>query len=118
MPPDAARARANMEGATLADWLSACFALLEPKGTLTLVHRADRLPQILSALEEHAGDIAVFPLWPGIGKPARRVIVSARKGSRAPARLLSGLRLHGDGERYTPEAEAVLRHGAAISLVD
>jgi tRNA1(Val) A37 N6-methylase TrmN6 len=116
VPPDPGRARANMEGATLDEWLDACFTLLEPKGTLTLIHRADRLPQVLSALEERAGDIVVFPFWPDVGKPARRVLVSARKGSRAPARLLAGMRLHGAGERYTTEAEAVLRYGAAIQL--
>ena len=115
-PPDVGKARAHVESASLGDWLSACFALLEPKGYLTLIHRADRLPELLSLLEARAGDIAVFPLWPGEGKPARRVLVRARKDSRSPSRLLAGLMLHGVGERYTNEAEAILRHGAAIDL--
>jgi tRNA1(Val) A37 N6-methylase TrmN6 len=115
-PPDEGRARAHVESVSLGAWISACLAYLEPKGVLTLIHRADRLPELLSILEERTGDITVFPLWPGGGRPARRVIVRARLDSRAPARLLAGLVLHRAGERYTEEAEAVLRHGSALSL--
>ena len=50
------------------------------------------------------------------------VIVAARKGARAPLALLAPFVLHAagahdaDGEDLTPEAQAVLRHGGAISL--
>jgi tRNA1(Val) A37 N6-methylase TrmN6 len=70
----------------------------------------------VSLLEERTEDITVFPLWPGEGRPARRIIVRARLDSRAPARLLAGLMLHRAGERYTEEAEAILRHGSPLSL--
>jgi len=115
-PPNAAKARAQVEGAGLEAWIAACLAHLKPNGVLTCIHRADRLGDLLSILATRAGDIAIFPLWSRAGAAARRVVVRARAGSKAPARLLAGLALHGEAERYTPEAEAVLRHGAAIDL--
>jgi tRNA1(Val) A37 N6-methylase TrmN6 len=50
------------------------------------------------------------------GAPARRVILRCRKGAKSPARLLAGLVLHQDGDKYTPQAEAVLRGGAALDF--
>ena len=57
-----------------------------------------------------------MPLWPKAGRAAKRVIVRARRGSRAPLRLLPGLVLHEADGRYTRAAEDVLRRGAALSL--
>ena len=103
-----------MEGAGgLAAWLDACLGFLKLGGTLTLIHRADRLDAVLALL---AGGIVVFPLWPGVGKAAKRVIVAARKGSAAPLEIRPGLVLHGPGGAYTPEAEAILREGRALPM--
>jgi tRNA1(Val) A37 N6-methylase TrmN6 len=93
--------------------------MAKPKGGVTLIHRADRLDEILSLLHGKAGGIVVFPIWPkatDAGGDARRVIVSARKGMKTPLRLAPGLALHGDDGGYTGAAEAVLRDGAAIRL--
>jgi len=116
-PPDHAKAEAQLEGeADLAAWVRFALAMLRPKGSLTFIHRADRLEQLMAQLAGRAGEIVVFPLWPGAGKPARRVIVRARKGMASPTRLLSGLVLHEPDGRFTGEAEAVLRHAAALPL--
>ncbi len=114
-PPDPAKAAAHVEGAAgLADWLGFALGMLRRKGTLTMIHRADRLDEALSGLHGRAGEIVVFPLWPGRGgKPAKRVIVRARKGVATPMRLDPGMVLHEDDGRFTPEADDVLR-GAAL----
>lgn len=118
-PEDAA---ATVEGdATLADWMSFCLAMAGPKGGLTLIHRADRLDEILFHLHGRAGGIVVFPLWPhapddGRGDDARRVIVRARKGSKAPMRLAAGLVLHRADGAYTDAAESVLGGGEPLDL--
>lgn len=114
--PHPGRARSNVEGAArLADWIDSMIALARPKGGLTLIHRADRLDDILAALRGSAGDIEVLPLWPRAGEPAKRIIVRARKGIRGGVTMAPGLILHGSpGTRYTPEAEAILRGGAAL----
>jgi tRNA1(Val) A37 N6-methylase TrmN6 len=116
-PPDPARAAAHVEsGADLAAWLRFALVMARPKGTITVIHRAYRLDAILAELTGRAGEIVVFPLWPGAGKPAKRVIIRARKNVATPTRLAAGLVLHEPDGRYTEAADAVLREGAGLSL--
>jgi tRNA1(Val) A37 N6-methylase TrmN6 len=58
----------------------------------------------------------VFPLWPAAGRPAKRVLIQARKGARGPLRLLPGLALHDEGGGFSPWVEDVLRHARALEL--
>ena len=112
-----ARRIATVEGeAGLSAWVNCARSLLHPRGSLTLIHRADRLNEILAVLSEDWGDLAVLPLWPRRDQPAKRVIVQARKASGAPLRLLPGLVLHDDDGSYSPAAEAVLRAAKALAL--
>jgi len=116
-PPDGGKARAHLEGeADLAAWVRFALTMARAKGSITFIHRADRLDHLLAQLSGRAGEITVFPLWAGPGKDARRVIVQARNGVASPARLSPGLVLHEADGRYTEAADAVLRHGAALSL--
>jgi tRNA1(Val) A37 N6-methylase TrmN6 len=116
-PPDPSKAAANMESsADLSAWLNFCLLMLRSKGCLTMVHRADRLGEILALLEGKAGEIVVFPLWPAEGKAARRVLVRARKSVATPLRLAPGLVLHEPGGGYTAAAEDILRHAAALYI--
>lgn len=115
--PDPGKAAATREGpADLAAWLRFALAMVRPKGSITFIHRADRLEQLLALLMGRAGEITIFPLWPGGDKPAKRVIIRARKDVATPTRLLPGLVLHESDGRYTAAAEAVLREGAALAL--
>ncbi|MCP5372520.1 MAG: methyltransferase [Hyphomicrobiales bacterium] len=119
-PPDPAKAAANVEGeAALADWVAAALAMVRSRGTVTLVHRADRLDAVLAALHGRAGAIVACPLWPGpepASRPAKRVIVQARAGVATPFRLSPGLVLHGPGGAFTAAAQAILRGGAGLDL--
>lgn len=113
----AGKALADAEGeARLADWVRFCVGMARPKGSVTFVHRADRLEDLLGELRGHAGDIVVFPLWPGGSRPAARVLVRARKGVATPTRLTQGLVLHNPDGSFTPAAEAVLRDGEPLYL--
>lgn len=102
--------------ADLAAWVAAAARLLAPRGTLTMIHRADRVDEILARLAGRFGAVVLYPLWPRAGAEAKRIIVRARLGARTPARLLSGLVLHDEGGRYTSAADAVLRDGAALDF--
>lgn len=116
-PPGSPTGRAaSLATETVGDWLAACLARLRPRGRLTLIHRADRLDAILAALHGRAGAVAVLPLWPQVGMPARRVIVEARHGARGPLQLLPGLVLHEPDGRYTAAASAILRDGAPLPV--
>jgi len=116
-PPNEGLAVAHMEGeADIAAWTKACLACLRPKGRLVMIHRADRLSEILAALRAaDAGDIRILPIFPKAGEPARRVIIDAGKGRRSPDTLLPGLVLHEADGKYTHLADAVLRDGAALT---
>jgi tRNA1(Val) A37 N6-methylase TrmN6 len=112
-PPDEGRAGANVEGeAGLPLWIDCAHRFLGHKATLTLIHRADRLDDLLAALTRRFGDIGVFPLWPKSGMAAHRVIISARKGVASPLRILPGLTLHEPDGSYTIDAANVLNGGA------
>lgn len=116
-PPDPSKAMANVESsADLAAWLNFCLIMLRSRGSLTMIHRADRLGEILALLNGKAGEIVVFPLWPTDGKEARRVLVRARKSVATPLRLAPGLVLHEAGGAYTVAAEEILRHAAPLYI--
>jgi tRNA1(Val) A37 N6-methylase TrmN6 len=118
--PVQGRARAHVEHQLdLAGWLAACLRMLRPGGVLTLVHRADRLADALAPLRGPLGDLVIYPLWPRAGdRPAKRVLVQGRKGSRGPLRLARGLVLHDDSGGFSAAAEAVLRHAKDLLLLD
>ena len=115
LPPDSGKARAVAEGEVdLVQWVRFCARMVRAKGTVTLIHRADRLDALLAAASGPLGDLVVFPLWPGGGKPAKRVLVQGRKGVAAPMRLSPGLTLHGPDGGFTEAAEAVLRGAGGV----
>lgn len=119
--PVAARAQAMQVGRPLGEWVAVAARRLVPGGWLTLVAGTDSLPEILGALGGKLGSAAVLPLAARHGRPARRAIVRARKGGRAPFRLLAPLVIHegethpGDQDHYAPDVAAVLRHGASLA---
>lgn len=115
-PPTAqSKAIGHMEDVELADWLKQAVRFLKPKGRLFVIHRADRLGDILAGLNPlRVGEVRVFPLWPKAGKAATRVVVAARKDAKTPLEVLPGLLLHHPDGGYTDKADDVLRRGAAL----
>jgi tRNA1(Val) A37 N6-methylase TrmN6 len=113
--PHPARRSSYLSEAGVADWIKALSNRLKGGARLTLIQRAVHLPAILAALEGRLGGVEVFPLRPAADEPAKRVLVRAGKGSRAPLRLLKGLDLHDSrGCKFTPEADAIFKGQARI----
>ncbi len=106
-------ANAEIHG-TLSDWVKVAYQALQHKGWLHMIHRADALPRILKTLEGKFGAIEVLPLFSKEGDVANRMIVVARKNLKTPFKIYPGLVVHDQNDDYTAEAEAVLRHGAAL----
>ena len=118
-PPAEGKRAAFIAERPIVDWIKVWSNRMAAHSNLTLIHRAHRLGEILAALEGRLGGAEVFPIRPSIQAKARRVIVRAWKGSRAPLRLFAGLDLHPADdakEKYTPEAEAILRGEAHIEF--
>lgn len=116
-PPDQTKGSAHMEQtAELGGWVTYCLYHLKHKASLSIVYRADRLDELIAKLYRRVGDIKICPLWPRAGEPAKRVLVQGRKGTSGRLQMLPGLVLHGAIDRYTDEAQQVLRYGAALRL--
>lgn len=115
--PDESKAVAHaLEDVSLEEWLRVTCAMAKSKGTVTIIHRAEALPELLMGVEGKLGGLIAFPLWPAAGKDANRILLQGIKGSKAPFKLASGLVLHKEEGAFTPHAEAILREGAALSL--
>lgn len=118
--PVAGRARAMQVDLPLSAWVAAAARRLAPGGWLSLICGADGLPAVLAGMGNKLGSVTVLPLQPRVGRAALRLVVRARKGGRAPFRLLAPFVIHagaehdGDRESYTPEANEVLRNGGDL----
>ena len=116
-PANRARALATIEGlASLDNWLEFCLAHTTPSGTVTIVHRHDRLGDILDYLGDGQGRIAVMSLIPKQGAAPKRILVQVTKGQQGPITNLGGLILHEAGRKYTRVTEAILRHAQPLQM--
>lgn len=111
--PDPMKALATVESsADLARWLSVATAALKPAGTLAVIHRAERLDELVGLLDRLGWrDIAIKRL-----PPAPRLLVRARRAEQVMRRESPPLTLHRPDGGYTDEAEAILRHAAPLAF--
>jgi tRNA1(Val) A37 N6-methylase TrmN6 len=119
--PGALRAPApERRGAWIADdglpvWVEFLVKAVREGGAITVIHRADRLADLLALLGAKCGSVQVRPVQPFADAPAKRVLIRAVKTGKAPLRLLPALVLHDrTGGKHTTEAEAILRGRAEL----
>lgn len=117
---DAGRETALGETIPLALWIDVAARRLVPGGWLTMIQRAERLPDLMAALDARLGSSELLPLAPRAGRAAKLILLRVRKGGRADFRLHAPMVLHTgerherDGDSYTETASAILRQGAAL----
>ena len=116
---DGGRAVGRGGAVDLPAWMRTAARRLKPKGHLTLIHRMERLPEVLLAvIQAGFGSLRVLPLSPRMGRAATLFLLEARKGGRAPFDLQPSFALHThaqhtDGPKdYHPQIEAALRDAA------
>jgi len=113
--PHPTKAGAWMADDGLAAWVRLLSRSVREGGTITLIHRADRLADLLALLAPKAGGVQIRPTHPFADAPASRVLVRAVKTAKAPLRLLPPLVLHErGGAKHSPETEAILRGEANL----
>lgn len=111
--PDGGRATALghlNQDMNLSIWINCAFHALRSGGSLTMIHRADKVDKIIQALGKKFGQTEIFPLWPHANEVAKRVVIRALKDRRSPAKIHAGLVLHEASGGYTVQAEDVLRN--------
>jgi tRNA1(Val) A37 N6-methylase TrmN6 len=99
---------------SLKRWVRFMARMAAPGASMVLIHKAEALPRLLEAMDGRFGGLQILPLHPNVSAPAHRVIVTGSKGSRAPLELLAGFVLHAADGSFTPQAQAILRGGAAL----
>lgn len=108
----------EMTAADLDGWVRFAARMARADGHLIVIQHVEALPKLLAALEGRFGAVNVVPIHPRAGQAANRVLVAARKGSRAPLRLLAGFTVHKAGHMYTTAADDVLRHGRGLDFFE
>lgn len=119
-PDNLGRTGAHVEGgAGLMCWIRFAAAMVRRGGTVTTIHLAERLDELLAAYcAADVGEIAVVPLRSkDDGRPAHRVILRGRRDIRAPLSLLPGLVLQEADGRYREGVEAILRGPRPLDFV-
>jgi len=113
--PAAEKRGAWMADDGLAAWTAFLLKAVREGGSVTVIHRADRLPDLLALLAPKAGSFQIRPVHPFADQPAKRVLVRAIKTGKAPLRLLPPLILHdAAGGKHSAAAEAILRGEEAL----
>lgn len=113
--PAPEKAAAWMADEGLMAWTEFLGKAVREGGTVTVIHRADRLADLLGLLAPKCGSFQVRPIHPFADEPAKRVLVRAIKTGKAPLKLLPALVLHDrGGGKHRPEVEAILRGEAAL----
>lgn len=114
--PAAEKRGAWMADGGLAAWIAFLLKAAREGGTILMIHRADRLADLLALLAPKAGSFQVRPVHPRAEAPAKRVLVRAIKTGKAPLVLLPPLVMHpAQGAKHTPQAEAILRGETALA---
>lgn len=112
-PQNASRVTAFMAD-DLSAWLTAARRAGKTHGSITIIHRADAIMDILNNLDGF-GAVEIIPLWPRASEQAERIIIRARKGRKTPPTLHPGIVLHNADGTETEISHNILRKGAEIT---
>lgn len=113
--PNASKAFAhNGKSFKLSEWIAFCIKMLRPQGYFYMINRAEALPEILACLHGKLGEINIFPLYSKPCQKAKRVIISARKDSKAAAIIHQSLIIHDPDGSYNQTAHKILRQGLSL----
>jgi tRNA1(Val) A37 N6-methylase TrmN6 len=105
-----------MAGGTLEGWLRMAARLLKHGGTFAMIHRADRIADVLAVLPARLGGVVLRFVQPRSDQAATRVLLTAVAGSRAALMVLPPLVLHEDAGGFTPQALALHEGRARLRM--
>lgn len=114
--PDALKAQAHvMHDGMFESWIRTSSGILRPRGQIAIIARPANLSEILHAMERRFGSIGIIPIHAREEEAAIRVVITGKKGSRAPVFLAPALKLHkSSGHEYTPRAESLINGSGSL----
>lgn len=107
--PSRLKAAAHVMGAGgLEPWIRTAAAIVRPGGGIALILRPELIGEALASLDGRFGGVEIKAIQPRRASAAIRIVLRARRGSRAKTALLAPLVLHEDGsDRFSAEADAI-----------
>ena len=113
--------QAKVETVPLSEWFSVARKRCKPKGKITIIQRAERLPEIMECLGGHFGQITVQPISSFKDSIPKTIIVQATKNSSAAFTLLPPKTVHKRDSVsgkvvYEEELNKILRSGYPLLL--
>lgn len=95
-------------------WMQSALRWVRHGGTLSLVHKADALNQILEFANGRFGDIHIWPVYSNPSKPAIRIIVSMKRNRKSPTIIHPPIILFNDDGSQSSQSEFILRDAKAL----
>ena len=102
----------------LEDWIAAMLLALKPRGTGTLIYRADGLEKIICALNGKAGKLRILPIHSYADRPAKRILVRFRKGVKSESQILPPLIMHSHNTagKFTQKAQDIISGDLSLNM--
>lgn len=114
--PDMLKANAHvMHEGLFEAWIRTAAALVKTRGGIALIARPQSTAEVLAALEGRFGGAEILPVHPRATEPAIRIVVRARRASRAGLSFMPPLILHpATGDAFTERADAINNGRASL----
>lgn len=114
--PNSSKATAHNFGALEFEmWINFCLKMVKPFGRIYMINRVESLPKICSLIQSKAGSLTILPIYSKHEQPAKRIIISMQKDSKAPCVILPPFFVHLSSGAYSNAAEKILREGKSFS---
>lgn len=114
--PDALKRKAHvMEDGLFERWMRSAAAVLGKRGRVAVIARPASLAPLLAAISGRFGEAEIVPIHARDDRPAIRLVLRARRGSRGGLALMPPLMLHGPGGHgFSARAEAINNGKASL----
>ncbi|MEL7428996.1 MAG: methyltransferase [Pseudomonadota bacterium] len=97
-------------------WLRTAAAIMRQGGMLSMIYRTENLGSVMACCQGRFGGLEILPVHSRAGEAAKRIIVRATKGSRAPLSILPGFVVHQEDGSPTRLADDIFRGKATLGL--
>jgi len=109
-PANAIRHEAYMLGeGGLDSWFRTAAAITRIGGNLSLIYRAEDVAAVVACSQGRFGGLEIIPIHSRKFDPAKRILVTGIRGSKAPLSILPGFVVHEDNGAFTEHADAIFK---------